>query len=465
MHGTVFYFTVLKYLYFVLNFFRGVLVAKVLGPEYYGVLGFWQMVQTYIGYGHLGIPYSVNLELALHRDGAHKYVAPGFWLVASLSLAIFVITSLSFYFFNFGYEYYSSRYGFFALIGGILLIFREFFIDIHQVFGNLYRIVIGDILTVVVLLLLPLFFSGETLIYYSLLGFCLSSAISLLFLIRIRGVSIVGRPEFATCRTLLVAGVPMFAASMITYFATLIPRAVLSLGDDNHRLGLFTLSVNIANAVMLGINSISWAIYPKLLAKTNIASGQSDLERHVSRAMRLYPVVVAGVVIFSSIGIKLLMVWLPQYEGVEHVVSVMLLSQIIVSLSFGPATMLYSNKLYNNLMMIGVLACSAVFVSSVILYQINVNLIVFATCVAIGYIVYSFFCLYIYAKKTGSINWLSWTQDNISFLLIVVVAYIGSVLHFNLLILYAGLFLIFLLSHYRDLFELRSIALSLYRKT
>ena len=75
--ATMLKYSSIKYIALIIVFVKGIVSAKVLGPELLGVLGNLLLVLSYLSYSSLGILYSMNREYVIHEARGDNVKAKG----------------------------------------------------------------------------------------------------------------------------------------------------------------------------------------------------------------------------------------------------------------------------------------------------------------------------------------------------------------------------------------------------
>ena len=95
-----------KYINYVLLFIRGFFLAKILGPTDFGFLGYLVLIQFYLIYSNLGVPYALNNEISINSEKDYKksIVNSSFILTILTSFILIVVLAIisfsNFIFFN-----------------------------------------------------------------------------------------------------------------------------------------------------------------------------------------------------------------------------------------------------------------------------------------------------------------------------------------------------------------------------
>jgi hypothetical protein len=152
LRNRVLLFAINRYVGYGLQFLRGMLVAKLLGPYHFGVWGFLMLVRQYLLYTSLGLEYAVSVELATGStagdDQQEEIIRVALSSVITIAgfliLCGTVVQALGVPSFE---KYSFSQYAL-ALVAVVgLTHIRQVLTNVHRVYGNLIRIGAGELLT------------------------------------------------------------------------------------------------------------------------------------------------------------------------------------------------------------------------------------------------------------------------------------------------------------------------------
>jgi O-antigen/teichoic acid export membrane protein len=166
--------------------------------------------------------------------------------------------------------------------------------------------------------------------------------------------------------TLVILGFPMLLGTVGFYLITLSVRSFVSHFYPLHDIGLFTLGLSIGNAVMLGLNAVSWTFYSTILANT---CGDVDQAVQYIRKVNVIFSTCLAITIFGGILLlPVLFYFLPQYNQFYDGIVIMVLSQLFMSVSFGYSCVLTARKKQNS---IAVISFSTLAVTVVLSYIVG----------------------------------------------------------------------------------------------
>lgn len=362
-----FYFIILRYFNFLLQALRGFALAYYLGPFLFGVFGYLMLYQQYLSYTNVGIQYSVNAELALitnsEENRKKNIIDSAFSLTLMIAIILFLIAFLiNFYkidLFPFDGSY---KYSFILITLTILTHFQQIFINILRIKKKIKEIILSEILISVTILSVVLFFEGVNLVdavfyTWAIILFCILGYFKYAYNKRI---------NFNTCeiKLLLKIGLPLLIYNFSYYLMGLILRTLVGIFYPTIIMGYFSFANNITTAVMLGLDTITWVIFPVVIAKLADANLRNfELSNYLVSFTNKLVVIVLVVILVSVLGLPLLFLILPQYKMVEHSLMILLINQIIFNSAFAMISLCIARKMYKQIAIISLLS---VFISGTI---------------------------------------------------------------------------------------------------
>ena len=336
----IFLFTVFRYCVFFVLFVRGVLVAKYLGPFLFGIFGILSLLQQYLLYTGLGLNFAINVELSTNKhastDFHEKQISSSLMLTAIMSGVLILLgTGIQMLdlalFSKYSFNKYAMLVGF---IAGFNLL-QQVMTNVYRFFGNLARIAFVEALSATVLLFIALSFRGENLVYALLLGMATLGVIGLaVYAVRAPfNIKFNLDPLFA--KRLISLGLPLLIYNASFYLITICAQTVISIYYPIEIMGYYTLAGNITGAILLGLNSVTWVVFPEILSKTSYAVGDTEVVETIQKVNALYGTAVFLLVFTVIICLPVLFFFLPQFKPVQDTLNILLLSQAVLALSFG----------------------------------------------------------------------------------------------------------------------------------
>ncbi len=333
-------FAASRYVGYGLQFVRGILVAKFLGLYLFGVWGFLMLVRQYLSYTSLGLQYAINVELATESvDDPEKQeqivrvaltttaLIAGLLSLSGLGIQVFGVPLFEKYSFN----QYAVALGVIAGLGHL----QQLFANIYRVHGKLARIAASELFVAAVSLLAALLFRGEALILALLGAMILSGVVSIaIFMIR-APFKVSLSFDIRHVRHLLSIGIPLLIYAVSFYLITVAGRTIISVFYSVETMGYYSLANTITATTLLGLNAVIWVVFPDVLSRTREGLADEAVARTVQKVNDLYGTSVFLAVFGMILALPLLFLFLPKYKPVRGALEVLLLSQAILSLSFG----------------------------------------------------------------------------------------------------------------------------------
>lgn len=387
-------FTANRYLSYGLQFVRGILVARFLGPQMFGIWGFLLLVQQYLSYTSLGLQYAVNVELATESTTAPKKRAE---LIGSALIFTALISGglvlLGFWIQTGGIplfeKYFFTRY---VLAISVICGFnhlQQLFANIYRVYGKLARIAVSELLSAVFPLMTVLLFKGEILIQALLSALVLSGIISLTIYIVKVPFKIAFKFNLYYWRQLLAMGIPLLVNNVSYYLITVSGRTIISAFYSVQTMGYYSLANTISAATLLGLNAVSWVFFPGILSRTHAGISDEMAEGVVKKVNELYATAAFLAVFGMILGLPVIFLFLPQYQPVAGALSVLLLSQALLSVSFGYNCVAIARKKQLKVAGISMIAAIVVAGLSLLVALFKMSFTWIAVAVLVGASVYT----------------------------------------------------------------------------
>lgn len=385
-------FTVGRYLAYTLQLVRGVLIAGALGPRYLGIWGFLMLVQQYMSYTSLGLQYAVNVELSTGNPSnvsrqsltiggsfAAMTIVSGVLLVAGIGVPLLTPTLFS--------KFQFTTFAFVVSLLAILNNYQQLFINCFRVYGRLNLIILTEIFTAAVLLLLPLLFEQQQLLTALLIGLVLTQVITL---------SVFGlKADFPFKFTLkpspqlIALGLPLLVYNVTFYLITDTGRIAVSVLYPVEVMGYYSLANTITNATLLGLSSVTWVVFPNLLARLKYGESIEVVESTLNLVNDLYIpsafLLVFGVILFSPF----LFVLLPQYEPTKSTLAILLLAQAILSISFAFNSLAIARSKQMMVAGVSIVAVIVVTILCLIIGFLGLDFVWISVAVLVGSIVFT----------------------------------------------------------------------------
>jgi O-antigen/teichoic acid export membrane protein len=322
-----------------LRFVRSMLVAKFLGPHFLGVWGFLILIQQYLSYTSLGLQLAVNVELAtesVDKSREQSVIQTAFTTTLVISSLLIVLGVGVWWlgiplFEKYSFEQYAIAMG---LITGFTHL-QQLFKSVYRAYGNFFRIAAGELLDAAIILLAALAFRDDKLISALLGAMVLSGIIGNAILIIKAPFKISFSLDIECLKGLLSIGIPLLIYTVSFYLIAVSARTIISIFYPVEILGYYSFANSITSVTILGFQAVTWAIFPRVLFKSREGLPNDVVAGTVQKVNDLYNSAVFLTALGIILMLPLLFLFLPQYEPAEGVINILLLSQIVISISFG----------------------------------------------------------------------------------------------------------------------------------
>lgn len=394
INNRIILFTLSRYLGYVITIIRGFIVAKVLGPELFGIWGFLTLGQQYLSFTNFGLQYAINVKLAIgktRKNTKHDAEYLG-GAISITSIIAIVIVSLSLITKSCQIPFYTKysldRYIFLLSMSAGLYNIQLVLTNAYRAYGKLARIAISEILRAILPLLAALIFSGELLIKTILIALILSEVISItVFLVRTPLRVIL---NWTSWGEMINLGIPLLFYNISFYLITMVASTLISQYYSIKAMGLYSFANSITNASLLGLNAIGWIIYPEILSKSHKDQSNASVATLINNVNDIYSIAVQLIVFTIILCLPLLFFIVPEYRDVSGTLSVLLIAQAVLSSSFGYNCVTIAREKHRDVAIIGVIAACVVALLSFLTALQGLRYIWIAISVLIGAMVFTF---------------------------------------------------------------------------
>jgi hypothetical protein len=309
-------FLVIKYLSLALTATRSLLLAAVLGPPSFGLLGTLVIVQQNLSYAALGMRESLTVRLA-------KPFAPGEAREHVINSALIwgAVTGTAIVAAIMLVDRYLRPLGVAWLWVGIiasLSILNEMLINIHRDLGKLAKVAVLELVYNTSLLACVMYFGRSVtveLVLQAMAAGLLASVASFLWSIRADlGLAFFRR---ALIVRLIGLGLPMAAASLFSASISSVYVLVASHAYHGAVVGQIAFANSMCMMVLFGSNMVAWAATSQSMKGLAVASANAAELRKL-RLGRFFQVAVAASAFAIVLSHFALARWLPAYMGAER---------------------------------------------------------------------------------------------------------------------------------------------------
>jgi O-antigen/teichoic acid export membrane protein len=387
-------YAVSRYAAYGLKFIQALLIAKYLGPNGLAIFGFAQLIALYFSFMHLGIPLSIHTQLSVAKEQeiqqVDSYISDALWFLILSGIAFCAVSGLiTFAFPSLFHKFQFRQYGVLAVAMGVNMYIVQFFANIYQYYGQFLRVALNELVTIIILFAIIVIFrnSENDLLFYFLLVNALTLIVNLVFFLYQAPFKIQVRIRLEVIQTLVRIGLPMLLSSVGFYLITISVRSIASYAYDLRAIGLLTFGVGIANALMLGLNAMSWTFYSTILANT---SGTIESAYKYTKQVNLIYNTLVSLTIFLGICfLPLLFIFMPEYESFYKGLAILFLAQLFTSVSFGSVCLLLAQNKQNALAVISFISLIIVVVLSTVVALLKLPFVYQTVAILAGMYIYS----------------------------------------------------------------------------
>ena len=397
------YFTIFRYGIFFLQAVKGFVLAYFLGPFFLGIYGFIMLYQQYFSYSNLGIEYSVNSEVAILDSNniieKQKLINSAFtWtffmsiLLMLISLVIFVSKIELFPFEN------SHAYIFILMLLTVFSHFQKIFVNIFRIEKKLKPIILSEFVTVSSLFLIIFLFDGIDLINATLYGWTLIVFLILIYFKIIYKTSI----SYNTSRIkhLFKIGFPLLIYALSYYLMSLMTRTLIGVYHPTEVMGYFTIAVSITTATMLGLNTITWLIFPSLIKRLNdIFLNKEQLTNYIITITNKIVVLVLIIISISILLLPVLFHILDEYKPVLFTLIILLINQLVFNVTYVIVTLCIARKLHLQIALVSVISVLISTLFSFLFSEFGYSYIWLAACNVFGNFIFVNLLIWFVSKK------------------------------------------------------------------
>jgi O-antigen/teichoic acid export membrane protein len=451
-------FTLLRYLTYGFLTVRGFVLAYFLGPYFLGIYGYLMLYQQYLSYSNFGINYSVNSELAIlgrnQNEERKKIVNSAFSGIFFIALILLLISALIYFFQIDLFPFHESyKYIFILTILTVLTHFQQVFVNVFRIDKKLKAIIIGELVLSVSLLIVAVFFKGIELVnaIFYIWGVLLFFVVIYYRIVYNEKIIF----DITRIKFLLKLGFPLLVYAFSYYLMSLMVRTLIGAFYPIEVMGYFSFANNITTAIMLGLDTITWIIFPSMIAKlADIQLSKKDLCNYLVTFTNRLTVLVLCLVFVSIIGLPILFIILPQYKSIEYSLSILLINQIIFNSGFVFVSLCIARKMHKQMAFFSLISVAISGALSLFFCFYKLPYIWLVVSNVVGSLCFINILLFFISKKfelpitelRKSFNWIM----QLLFILIIIAAVFKS--YYSILILLMTM-LLFKLKSLRELYN------------
>lgn len=349
MNRSIILFTSNRYLVYAGQFTRGILLAKLLGPEFFGIWGFLNLIQQYMTYSNFGVQYALNVELSTTAKDNPEKGQRIFASSLTVTAATFILLTsfgiwCSVYGQSFFSEYLFSTYSILVALYAALLLVQELLGNVYRHHTYLKPVAIAELITTFIPFAAFFIYDSSGLLsgFFTLL--IVSTIIALFQLMWKLPLRMQLSTDGTEIKNIVRTGFPLLLFNSGFYMLLVVGRTIVGLFYEPVIMGYYSFAYSITNAVMLGINAISWVILPNVLSKMRQGISSEEIVDAMRRIGSQYSVAVLGCVLTSILCIPLLFVYLEKYTEAWDIIIIQLVTQAVIAFSFTATSLAMARK-------------------------------------------------------------------------------------------------------------------------
>jgi len=403
-------FTFGRYVTYFFQILKGFLLAKVLGPELFGIFGIFILIQQYLVYSNFGIQYALNIKLSVDHvkhsilSNNLRAIIDSAFTLTTVSSIILIVTSLLLIYMNVDVNIVVPKSHFIIglLLVTILFHIQEVFLNIFRIQKKFYVILTTEILIAFSAIIVIPFFSGIELLYAVVISWILSLFVSL----SIFRVNYGNKLSWNTnmIKPLLSIGIPFLLYNFSFNLISMTSRSFVAYFFSISEMGLFAFSVSLSTAVMLVFNSISWIIYPRLISRlSDVKLGKIEQEKLLIDLTKKTISFLLIVTLLAILFLPLIFFILPEYYDSIDTILVLLINYIVINSSFALTSYLVGRNLYKVLIRCSLYSLLVSCLLMLLFAYYNLSIVWIAFANLIGSLTFVNYLTFITCKRQGFI--------------------------------------------------------------
>ena len=453
----------IKYIALIIVFVKGIISARVLGPELLGVLGNLLLILIYISYSSLGILYSMNREYVIYesRDDqkrAKEVISTTFTSLLILSVLLIIVGIGS----RFIYHGQLGNYILLVFIIGVLDQFRMFYINYFRLINDFRKINYIELINNVLAFILIVIFIKDFKIYSVLYAMAIADFIVFFYgYFTSKRIHLNINPE--VLKNLLIVGIPLLIYNLGFYILTTVDRVMIIKFLGYTDLGYFTFSNQIVNGTLVFITSVTFLYYPKAIKTLNIDNNNNKTDI-LKKTLNYTKFIEAFGVVLCLFGVILIQpfvnIVVPQYLVSINIYRILVFGVIATQISYFANVFIVSNK--KQMYLVYLQGVTLIFAVAFNLIFIKLGMGILGVCLAtlITNIVYSImqYMIYMWILKLDKGYIKNSCKIYLKFTVYTIISIAIGMLNLNF-VFYSGLMVLLTgVLYYRDIrYSIKSI--------
>lgn len=361
-----FFFILGRYIVYALQLAKGFTLAYFLGPFFFGIYGYFMLYQQYLVYSNLGVQYALNAELSMAAESSEEVkddIANSAFTLTGFICGVLIIAAVIFFVFKIDIFPFENSYRY--VVPLVLLAcmghFQEVFVNIFRINKNLTPIIYSEFLIALATLVIIPFFSKLALINALLSSWVAALAIAIALYLFLYKKKIKYNTVFL--KPLFQAGLPLLLFIFSYNLMGLTIRTLIGLFYGTVVMGYFSFANSLTTAIMLSFNSITWLMYPAVIAKLGDPELMGiELQNYLITFTRKISLIVFAIICLTIVVMPLLFTFLPQYLPVKGALTILLLNQVVFNAGFGFVSLAIGRKSYFQIAVVSLIGAAICFI-------------------------------------------------------------------------------------------------------
>lgn len=358
----IFTFIFFQYFSYVIQICNSLVIAKLLGPYYFGIYGFMLLIIQYLSYSNFGVQFSLSFFLSknLNRINNKERRVLGLTYISTIITSIFIVLiGIAILPFEIGIldKYFFSDFLIWVLGIGIINNWNQVYVNLYRNFGKYNQIsafyVLPQILILLVLFFVSKnFFSIKLLLGSQFLGF----AFSLLLFNLHSPLKPKWQIRLPEVKGFYQKAIALMLYNFCFYLFIISTRSLIGLYYNVEEMGIFSFSNSISNAITMGLGVVSFIVFPKFIHKLKGDMSNEDTFDYLKRNQSLF-FYLTSLLTFLAISIYPFFITIfPQYKDSVVLFSLLMIAQLIQSSLFGYSELLLSRNFEKKLIINSIFA-------------------------------------------------------------------------------------------------------------
>ena len=391
--GKVFSFIFFRYLGYGIQFVNSLLIAKFLGPFYFGIYGFSTLMLQYINYSHLGIPYSFNVELSKNikkiDDNEKRLLGNSMLMLFLIALILlFIVVVISNVHIDLFEKYRFNNYIFIIIFIVIFDLLCQLFINLYRAFHYFKKISFYQITPQFLVLISISFFynNNEKLLLAVFLSQLIGLIISFIVFNINKPLIPIWNINLQKGIRLIIRGISLLMYNFMFSLILISSRTMISIFYSVEDMGSYSLINSLSNAIGMLLGSISFIFFSKMISRLKSDVPNENVKEFIEKVNYWYFLSTSFVIFLAISIVPTFSFFFPEYSNAIVPFSFLLLTQLVISYLFGYAEFLIARGREQRLIFLAIISIFINVGGIFILYKIGLTYkyIPLVTLLAIG---------------------------------------------------------------------------------